>query len=296
MNKLSQKLVDQVRRELSGARLAKFNDSIAILNESLQQDQWVPRGKVKAESGFYQGISKIDFQKDYGARKQTAQNAAWYLMMTLNYGQRFRSNQLEVAIKILREYAEAKTYSMMRGRTSLKVSDDLIRAWVALCEEKTRAIEALDDARPKPKITKIGLSPKVTKTLTEMDLQIDINSIRMAPIAFAWVQAQDKNGAIIWDGDKPRMEKFYYIKWPRGTRFNMTRFSYSMGCEACGKNIPSGMFVPVLARDVRKNERRQSTGSRLIGMYLGCDCARNIFGIQDVGVGVPGRKHEKSGK
>ena len=295
MKKLNEKLVATVAAVLKGAKLKKFLDSIQVINDSLAQEGWIPRGSVKADSGFYQGICKV------GASVEVC-SAEWYasndVSSLLNYGAcgmetklkdiisgkskklKYPDTELgvlELGVKTLREHPDPR-------RPVLKLSDEVILAWYKLVQEKEVAKELLDDARPLPKITPIGLSPKVTKTLKECNLDLELSSIKMAKIAFRFVQAtyyDKKKEKVLPLFDKDNgaclLDKEYYVKWTEGIKHHQSRFAAGgCHCEACGKAIPSGRFVPVEAFDKKK--------SVLISMWLGCDCAHNIFGIKDIGI------------
>jgi len=270
VKQLNPKLVTVIRNFLKGARLAKFDASVEVLNKSIAEGQWIKRGSVKADSGFYQGLGKIRY--DYFTFKRGSDDAA-ALYFCLQWGQPFklRGKNLDLGIKT--------SYKLAADQgTPINLPENVVRAWVELCEEKRAAADELHAARPKPVLTKIGLSPKVTKTLKEMDLDIDISSIRMPPISYYMDQARDpKTQQLLFnhDGSK-KMERVYYVKWPAKTKFDATRFYQPGTCEACGKYIPSNMFVPILAED---NKTKKS-----VGMWLGCDCSRNIFGVKDIGM------------
>lgn len=277
MKQLNPVLVAKVQSAMKGKRLEKFNNSIAILNESLAQEEWVKFGHKKAHSGFYQGLwGYVDFQRTSYSKDANgkAEEAAWHLMMTLSYGRTFCfGHDLNTAIKTLRS---------SKGRdgepTKVKATDEQISAWVDLCNEREKAYEFLDEARPKPILTAIQLSPKVTKTLQGMNLDIELPSIKMAKIVAKQRQARDKKGNLMFDGGilggDPIMETYYVVEWTPGIQHNRSRFVE--GCQACGKHIPSGRFVPVEAKDKKSGN--------LISLWLGCDCADNIFGVKDIGI------------
>jgi hypothetical protein len=133
----------------------------------------------------------------------------------------------------------------------------------------------LDASRPVPVITAIGLSPRVTATLKECNLDVDLPSIKLAKIDFRWVRAyEDGKPAFRKDG-KPRMEKCYFVEWSQGIKHGCSRFADGGHCEACGKRIPSQRYVPIEATCKKQG---------LISMWIGCDCAKNIFGIKDAGI------------
>jgi hypothetical protein len=258
---LDPKLIEIVRSALKGAKLTKFDASIVVIRESLAQGSWVPRGSVKAQSGFYQGIARSGYHRDY-SREETRQ--AWDLDFCLQYGRAFEGKNVKRALALLRD-----------GRTrdgepvKLKLTDEQVFAWVELCRQKDEVFEFLHEARPAPKITRIGLSPKVTKTFTEMNLDLDVQSIRPAKLEKEerWIEGED--------GKKQKVT-IYRVVWSKGVVHGLSRFAGRGACEACGKPIPSCMFVPVEAHD-RKS-------GKLVSLWLGCDCAANIFGIKDVGI------------
>lgn len=283
MNELSPDLLKIVRTAMSGKRLEKFNESVKILNDSLRQGSWsVLRASVKAESGFYQGFFK---RADYGIYGPKRVETAYYISHTLNFGSGHHINMkfFPKGIAALRKYMDEHVGvygpNGRRPTVPLTLTDEQVEAWVKLCIEKNIAIQLLQIARPQPQITKVGLSPKVTKTLKEMDIDIDLSTIKMAyknvkkPLVIDGKQIYHPNGTRV----------LYWatvVHFPHGTKFGMTRFSdNAQNCEACGKYIPSGKFVPITAED-RKS-------GKLLGLWLGCDCARNIFGVKDLGFNRP---------
>jgi hypothetical protein len=260
MDKLNPALVATVSAFLNGNRREKFLASVKVLNDSLAQGGWITRGSVKAQSGFYQGLAtKLD------------QAGHFELYMCLRFGQvRFTG---EVPDKDIEDCG---------------VPSRVGQAWVALCREVKAARQELDLARPLPKITAIGLSPKVTATLTECNLDLDINTIRLAKIDFKLVQDRDeKTRALKFDRDgNPVMIRLYFVAWTPGIKHSLSRFAQGGHCHACGKFIPSCRFVPVEATCKRNG---------LVSMLLGCDCSRNIFGIQDVGISPDGLESPDAG-
>jgi hypothetical protein len=178
---------------------------------------------------------------------------------------------------------QAQGIKCLRANGNLtKISDETLWAWIALAAEVRAVSELLDEARPVPVVTTIGLSPKVTATLTEMNLDLDLPSIKMAKIEARYRDEERFNKTtgeweyvLLKDGTR-KQETYYVVVWTDGIVHNRSRFASGAHCHACGKNIPSGRFVPVEAFDKKS--------SKLVSMWLGCDCAKNIFGIKDVGV------------
>jgi hypothetical protein len=274
---LTQEYVDKVAGFFSGKRREKFLASVDVINQSLAQDAWISRGSAKAGAGFsgLLGNTQTARRLDRGLERlydygHELQKTCFELSMTIRHGSaRLTLEELERLVDEDAVKAKLKKAGVPLG---------VLGAWVALNWERREACELLDAARPLPVITPIGLSPRVTATLTECNLDLDLPSIRMAEIAFRMVPAFNKDGVPLFDkrtGERV-MRRQYYVKWSEGIAHGRSRFAHG-GCEACGKSIPSGRFVPVEAHDKARNE--------LVSMWLGCDCARNIFGIKDVGIG-----------
>jgi hypothetical protein len=267
---LNQENIAIVSGFLNGARRAKFLASIAILESSLKDDSWAKRGSVKVESGFYQGLVRCRFAKNYEAKNQKAQDEAWALSYCLSFGNPFRGTDVDLAITTYLEFYK-------QNKLPFKVPVEVLHAWVSLCGEKAEAKTYLNGLRPKPVITPVGLSPKVTKTLKEMNLDLELSTIKMAEIVSKQVPAIDSTFKPLFNSDGTRkMDTIWYVKWSKDIKLRATRFTSSRGCEACGRPIPSRRFVPVEAKD--------QVSGQLIGMWIGCDCAKNIFGIKDIGI------------
>lgn len=269
-HKLTQAHVDTVAAYMTGKRREKFLASVAILNESLALGGWIKRGKVKATSGFYQGLSST---------AHFATGDSFSLEMSLRFGSAESKYGLGRKDKPFADLTDEELAHVCRN-TKGKVTPEVVRAWLTLCTESDAAHRLLDKARPLPTITAIGLSPKVTKTLTEMNLDLELPSIKIAKISFYLKALLDDDGKPVIDKvtGKPVMVPVYYVDWTPGTQMSLSRFA-GRDCEACGKTIPSQNFVPVEA-DCKKNGH--------IGLWLGTDCAKNIFGIKDVGISKEG--------
>ena len=260
--KLTQENIEIVRATLKGAKLAKFNESVGILEASLAQNGWITGGSRSAHKGFGQGCG-IKYHPTYQHTPEYRQD--FDLQMSVTYG----SVAIELGDAIDRMFAS--------GVVKKKFTRQFVEAWIAVCNEAYEIRQYLTGLRPAPVITEIGLSPKVTATLTEMNLDIKLPSIKMARIAYRQIPAFGKDGQPLLNRFGQQIyESIPYVDWTPGTQFGRSRFSYGCKCEACGKSIPSGMFVPIEADDQKSGDH--------IGMWIGCDCARNIFGIKDIGI------------
>lgn len=263
IDRLSYKNIEIVTKSLTGKRLKKFLESVAIFNESLEKQGWIKRGSVKAKSGFNQGLfTRLSTTDIFD--NNTKNNESYKLYSCLKYGS---------------AGASVSSLKLISPELLKKYSKEFYQAWIELCNEKEEAIQLLNSFRPLPEISYIGLSPKVTATLVEMNLDLDIQSIKMAKIVPKLIPATDLNGNTLYNKHTGKMlfTTIYVIKWSPEIKHNKSRFAENYGCcHACGKNIPSQRFVPIEAFDKKSNQ--------LISMWLGQDCSKNIFGIKDIGV------------
>jgi hypothetical protein len=290
MKQLNATLVATVTAALKGKgkRLEKFQASIEIIHASLAQGGWTPRGSVKAQAGLTGitsarlGLGGLYPEGQYTPHADgtnhrterhplcdTARDLTWTLSGGCLHGD---------PAALLALLSEPGVVECLRAA---KLSAVLAAAWIQLLAEIQEAVVLLDESRPLPRVTAIGLSPKVTATLTECNLDLDLATIKPAKVDYYKTQTLDaKTGAPVYHARKQTwtMERVYFVAWSEGIRHGRSRFA-GRGCHACGKTIPSGRFVPIEALDRQSGE--------LVSMWLGCDCARNIFGIQDEGLRQP---------
>lgn len=260
---LPKELSDTIISHLSGKRLEFFKESLAAINDSLLAGGWVGRSSQKVDKGFHQGC---------------------WTRPILDRS----SKHYDVAYCLWRGYGGVTAYEVEMALSELsdkelkKCPHSLVRAWCELVELKNDAVIFLNMARRLPVVTGIGLSPRVTATLKEINLDLDLSSIKIAKMDFRMVPRLNANPKspdymkplVNRDGSVIMMRE-YFVVWSSGIIHNMSRFT--RGCQACGKNIPSRRYVPIEAQD-------KKSGS-LISMWVGCDCAKNIFGIKDDGIG-----------
>jgi hypothetical protein len=256
--------VDLLAAYFTGKRLELFLASVAVVRESVTQGGWLSRGHQRASKGFNKGLASRkalrDLATSYDDPRRWPLHNCW---MALSFGSHLRQEDLDVA-----------------------TDDDLIHfvpgapleitwAWLRLMVAVREIFADLDASRPLPVYTEIGLSPKVTATLLDAALDLDLTTRRVCPLGWRWIDARDKHGEIIIGRDgKPKQIKFYFPKWPEGTVFGSSRFA-NCDCEACGKTIPSGLVVPILIT---------AKSGTLHGFWFGRDCASNILGIKDAGI------------
>lgn len=250
-----------------GARLRDFLASIEVLRESVALGGWVSRGHVRAHKGFGKGIASHKALSS-PANTRRYNDPRCDVMYRCYRSAEFGSHLTEADIDAVTDDELVEI--------APKVPVSTMRAWLRLVAAVSEICHDLDASRPAPVYTEIGLSRKVTATLEDARLDLDLSTRRMPPLGSRWVRAidaQTKKPAVDHAGN-PVMTKVYFPKWPDGTVFGTSRFA-GCDCEACGKSIPSGLVVPVLVDD---REGRPN------GFWFGRDCARAILGIKDAGI------------
>lgn len=251
--------VDLLKSFFTGKRLSSFSESISVIRESIEQGTWInPRGAQRARKGFSKGLvsSKKNLSEIYDSK-------LFSCYMAIKYGRLLYQDELD------------RVTDDDLARLAPKVPHTVVRAWLRLMVSLREIYEDLDSSRPAPIYTEIGLSRKVTETLKDANLDLDLTTRRLCPLDWRWVDARDKKGNIIIRNDGSVAQvKFYFPKWPKGIVFGTSRF-FNRDCEACGKMIPSGLVVPVIVSDKFGNEH---------GFWFGRDCARSILGLRDVGI------------
>ena len=276
---ITQANIEVVAAGLANSKKTKLIEGMAILTRSLEQGGWESRGSVKVMAAIHQQLLKVPdsvhSQFEYNTKEKEDAFSAY---MIANYGADCYLDT-DLFVNYILPFCNSK-----KGQT-----ESFLRAFRALQAEVAAAWEYLDNQHPIPVITAIGLSPRVTATLKEMNLEIDISSVKpprtenVLEQAIRWSDFSKKTKPMVRKNGKKLMKWVTYIRWTKGIVHHTSRFSnidYSgvsrACCEACGKGIPSGRLVPIEAKDTKNN--------RLVSMWLGEDCARNIFGIKAQGV------------
>jgi hypothetical protein len=273
---LDQEAIDIISSHIKGKKLQDFLTGIDAIKKSLELGGWISRGSITSGKAYL----RIGF--DEGERAIYEPDSTYAKMLKTPFGRLLSAlRSFDKFQGTNQELAEA--LSLLTPQELKKYPQNYILASIVLGEEVRDAVKFLNSARKLPVVTPIGLSPRVTYTLKEMNLDIDLPSIKMARIDFRLVQKKhadpksEKYRQPMFDRfGEPVMEREYFVSWTPNIKFGMSRFSSGMRCEACGKSIPSGRFVPIEAHDKKSNH--------LIALWLGQDCAKNIFGVKDEGL------------
>ena len=297
MRGLDKELLAVVYPSFKGKKLEKLQNSVRLLEESLALGSWVKYGSVKVPSGF-QGLYTVPHGSLFEGAKLDILHALYAdvsaLQRLMSYGylpqevtpfyrtyddNGNRSTRPEPRPPKLVEAHELLCKATSKTGKLLKIpSIEVIYAWLSLNKQRKEISTWLDKSRKPPVVTEIGLSPLVTATLKEMNLDIDLSSIVPAKI-----ERREKWEDIINSkGEKvKRLTYEYYVAWREGIahgRSVHSRGGRQAHCHACGHAVPSGNFVCLEAYD---NIRKE-----WVSLVMAKDCAKNVFGVMDVGVHV----------
>lgn len=155
------------------SRKAKFEKGLGVLRASIAQGQWVPRGKATVLAAISQGMVKgrqLPDRHSYAPEAAVISNPAWD-----------EYNELERSLEFGHDYRGKHTIAA----ALIKIPEHVQRAWFEVCIGVRELCSVLDRIRPKPVITSVGLSPRVTKTLQEMGLALDLSTVACAMLQVA---------------------------------------------------------------------------------------------------------------
>lgn len=271
--RLTPDYVEIISKYNKGKKLEEFLEGIDAINKSLALDGWIPRGSITSGKARKIRIVILEGDREVFHPKTSEYTPFSRLRQALSWFGPFEGTEEELVLAM----------SQLTPQELKKYPEEYILATLLLAKEIENTVKFLDSSRKLPTVTPIGLSPRVTHTLKEMNLDLDLPSISMAQISYNLIQKRyadpksPKYGSLMFNRfGEPVMEREYYVKWSPNIVHNLSRFSHGDRCHACGKPIPSGRFVPIEAHDKKSGN--------LISMWVGQDCARNIFGIKDEGM------------
>jgi hypothetical protein len=157
----------------------------------------------------------------------------------------------------------------------------LAREFAEDFEDLAKHIITLDNARPIPVFTSLGVSPTVTKTLQDASLDLVPKTVRVCPSEIVW-----KTLVKVVRGEEVKFQApMLRLLWPKGTRFGRSRFNGGEQCQACGHGIRNPFnWVPLLIDDANGIPH---------SMWVGRDCSHKLFGIKVKGeVEVEGGRND----
>ena len=252
-------------KHLPQKKREKFMKSRQQILNSLKNEGWIDGAKRSALSGIHQGLVQ-NIQLKYNQEEEY--QIARALDVSLSHGLVYKELPRTLP-EIEKAWKYIKTWSRYPVDKKELITPQDIKAWIKSVDAILNAVDHLNSLRPKPTLTKILLSKKVTKTLKEMNLDIDIQSIRLPEFGQKEFDYISKSGT-------RKSFTYWFPLWQKGTKHEKSRFAGNGQCEACGKQILSRRFVPIEAFDKTEKET--------ISLWLGQDCAKKIFGVKDIGV------------
>jgi hypothetical protein len=194
-----------------------------------------------------------------------AKHRAWTIPRAMMFGQFHLADAVTAAV------ADLRTTVADRSTDDARHLDGLLETaavWAASFAPVATLVEGLDSTRPKPVIVLGSLSRTVADNVgTAMDVAFD--TIEVPPIEWSWVE-QEVNGTTV-------RVPVGRILWPDGTRHFVSRYARGNDqCHACGHAIRNPWnWVPLVAQ----------TATGPVSLWVGRDCARNLFKAEVTGDG-----------
>jgi hypothetical protein len=249
----------------SGKSLEKAQQAIGWVEQSLAQGYWVPKVSRTARAVL---------SKPNVAKKLFNQNK-WLEDLRVKGEEEFFNTgyQLDHAITYgdmdaLREVDFAKIYQLRISPKEREVLTQL-EPFKAAFLEVWEALAVLDESRPIPEFTYLGVSPTLTATLEALKAE----KVTVCPLKFV--------RKVRFTHEK-EMQKYYVsvavLNWPEGTQHCTSRYQgtpQNQQCEACGHAIKNGYnWVPLILWGKDGVQR---------SLWTGRDCAQRLYGIKMTG-------------
>lgn len=263
--KLTESNIEIFRPYLPANKVTQFEEHLNYLRQSMELMGWVPQAS-RSRSKLFVGLKLKSQFKMIEASKEEESNFTFEERSAYRE-EREAVNRMKWIVKDS-SFPHRDEFEKFVKYLPKKFKQEELSPIEALCKFKKEVRDIhviLDSLRPLPVKTEAGISPRVHDTLDFIGLEegLDLSTVRMPPIVYVLKLINGKEKYI------PK------IQWPFATQFGASRFTaYTGHCEACGKLIPSGDFLPVLI-DTKK-------GTPLC-MIVGRDCAKNLFGVKAEG-------------
>lgn len=188
----------------------------------------------------------------------------WNLNHAMMFGQVLRApSALELADKL----------APFCRNDSERAALERARKWATDFTPFAKLIELLDMSRPKITVRVMKtLSPLVAKNVGEA-MGVKLDTIEMPEIKYEW---RLRMMMIAGKATQVRM-LIGTIVWPQGTQHNRSRHAHkNSNCHACGHMISNAFnWIPLVAK----------TDSGPVSLWVGRDCAKNLFGCEVEGEG-----------
>jgi len=232
--------------------------ALQLINDSLAEGSWLPKASRRVAAALNKSQLAIQLgraiEKKLEVRKHNNSNIhlpSHRVVGHLLYGE-FRAMQTAKLDETLLDDSDKR--EVMRYQLAF--------APVA------RLMAILDDTRPKPTFTTLGVSPTITTTLADMGVSLLPGTVRLCPLEWRQIEVTRAGGV--------KVKTWIAISlWPANTVHGRSRFSTADHCEACGHRIKNPFnWVPLLLDDAAGVPH---------SLMVGKDCAASVFGIKLTG-------------
>ncbi len=234
----------------SGKSLENAKAALVLLKQSEELGCWIPGAsrKVTAALGKANLAAKLDKQ--------------W--LASHSYKVSKRSSTAYFAVKY-GSFCHTDGFDFSFEGEGEDFIPESILAFCRACQPVATLVKLLDNTRPKPVITSMGVSPTVTATITRLNLKPE--SVRVCPVE--WYEAK-----VLVNGKEQTQWKARLL-WPAGTVHGASKFHATKDnqqCQACGHAIKNPFnWVPLLVDGV---------DGKTYSLWVGKDCSKKLFGIE----------------
>lgn len=251
-----------VLKWFSGKALVNAKEALALLEESEKSGGWLPKSSRTVRAR----LTKHNVAQKFARKHQDQINR-----IGAQDGFRFGPGSA-LTHAMLYGFREVNSTQMADAVLAAKTQEekDLLHTCIGFLKDfypVVLVIRELDRTRPKPVFTFLGVSPTITATLTDMGMDLDLNTIRVCPGDWKRIDGTDKHGKLI-------VKWVYVLVFPAGTIHNASRYgctNNNVQCQACGHAIKNPFnWVPVLV---------DSKAGIPHSLFVGRDCAKSVFGI-----------------
>lgn len=249
--------IEEVAATFSGKQADAVRAAFALINESLAQEYWVKGASRRVRASFPGKHNKIcsSFYRADLFDAETSESI-YRVDFFLSYGPFHMRGMTDEDVQVYRDQLRAFISNEKPNvQAKLLAQIDAKFSVVSTFRRLVEVVKYLDEKRPKPVYTVLGTSPTVNRHLDEIKTDYTVPAtmpeLKLEETDEGWVS---------------------YLEWPEGITFPRQSLVKTSCCQACNHAIRNGYnWVPVIV---------QSTDKRPMGLWVGSDCARTIFGIE----------------
>lgn len=265
----------------TGKARSNAQDALLLLDRSVAQGYWVPgasrrlRGAlnksnvaIKYARHYERTISKLDDRSTLGY----SLGPAWRAVHEMSYGS-FENAQgtdfaaLRAAVAAPHNAVDNNDAGRELQLEVLAEMERYVKSFSTIAAEMAK----LDATRPIPTFTSLGLSPTVTRTLTDLGLDGQPATVRVCPIRWDLVTHTAPDGKVTYG-------YVGTLLWPEGTVHGASKYNWTCNnaqCQACGHAIKNPFnWVPMLV---------DSASGVPHSLWVGRDCCEKLFGFKVTG-------------